>query len=180
MDRQTESNRFFVELGLAFAVLIAAFFCYWGITGFLGGTYENPFAYFDKLAAAFLRGDLHIRSTVRLDLTNYNGRWYVPFPPLPALLLVPYMWITDSSTVDTVLYSIVLSAFNVLMVYGMLTQLAKLGWAKIGRRDIIWLTVLFGLGNRPFIYGDAGDRLVFGTVGHIYICNFGHLARFGR
>ncbi|MEM9776868.1 MAG: hypothetical protein AAF902_19970 [Chloroflexota bacterium] len=129
-------------------VLIAAFVTYWGLATFLlAGTYENPFAYFDKLAAAFLRGELYIQSDIKADLTFFGLKWYVPFPPLPALLLVPYMWWTGAETADTVLFSIILSAFNVLMTYGILVQTAKRGWTKINRGDVIWLTVLFGLGT---------------------------------
>ncbi len=129
-------------------VLIVAFLLYWGIAEYvLGGTYENPFAYFDKLAAAFLDGELHIQSPVKADLTLYGRHWYVPFPPLPALLLVPYMWWTGAQTADTVLFSLILSAVNVMLVFGMLSAAVRHRLTQIGRSDVIWLTVLFGLGS---------------------------------
>ena len=131
-----------------FIVLAVAFLIYWGIaTIFLAGTYENPYAYFDKLAAAFLRGEMHIISPVKDDLTLYGRRWYVPFPPLPALLLMPYMWVTGASTADTVLFSIVLAAFNVMITYGIVSQAVRRGWSQVSLQDAIWLTVLFGLGT---------------------------------
>ncbi|MFK7801574.1 MAG: hypothetical protein AB8G95_08090 [Anaerolineae bacterium] len=128
-------------------VLCVSYLVYLGIANQLGGTYENPFAYFDKLAAAFLRGEMHIRSQIKADLTLYGSRWYVPFPPLPALLLMPYMWWMGKATVDTVMFSIVLSSFNVVVLYGMLMQLIRRGWTKISHGDVIWLTVLFALGT---------------------------------
>lgn len=139
-------------------VLIVAFLLYWGIAEFiLAGTYENLFAYFDKLAAAFLEGELHIQSDVKADLTLYGRKWYVPFPPLPALLLVPYMWWTGAQTADTVLFSLILSAVNVMLVFGMLAALVKRRLANIGRSDVIWLTVLFGLGSVHLYMGMQGS-----------------------
>lgn len=157
MDERINSNRF-IEWGIGLTVLATAFLCYWGIAELmLAGTYENPFAYFDKLAAAFLRGEMHIRSAIKADLTQYNGRWYVPFPPLPALLLVPYLWATGSSTVDTIMFSLILSATNVMMLYGMLNQLVRRGWSIIGRSGVIWLTVLFAFGTVHLYMGMQGS-----------------------
>ncbi len=129
-------------------VLVVSFLIYWGIAEYiLAGTFENAFAYFDKLAAAFLRGELFIQSAIKADLTFYGLKWYVPFPPLPALLLVPYMWWTGAQAADAVLFSLILGAVNVVLVYGMLVALVDRRLANIGRSDVIWLTVLFGLGS---------------------------------
>ncbi len=156
MNKRDEKTTFYDWLSYGM-VLIVTFLLYRGVAELLGGTYENPFAYFDKLAAAFLRGELYIKSDIKADLTIYGSRWYVPFPPLPSLLLVPYMWWTGAKTADTVLFSIILSAVNVVMVYGMLVALVKRGWSKLGRGDVIWLTVLFGLGTVHFYMSLQGS-----------------------
>lgn len=54
---------------------------------------DNPgLAYFDRLAASFLAGRLDLPHPEPLsDLTFHNDRWYVPFPPLPALLMAPFV-----------------------------------------------------------------------------------------
>lgn len=146
MTRNDQDQRFHWLSHLL--VLVVSFLIYWGIAEYiLAGTFENAFAYFDKLAAAFLRGELFIQSDVKADLTFYGLKWYVPFPPLPALLLVPYMWWTGAQTADTVLFSLILSATNVMLVYGMLVALVQRRLANIGRSDVIWLTLLFGLGS---------------------------------
>ena len=44
----------------------------------------QPCSYFDLLAAAFLDGKLYLEDPPKVhDLTPHEGRWYVPFPPLP-------------------------------------------------------------------------------------------------
>ena len=44
-----------------------------------------PVSYFHELAAAFLHGHTYLTAPAStVDLAYFNGRWYVPFPPLPA------------------------------------------------------------------------------------------------
>ena len=48
-------------------------------------------AYFDHLADAFLHGHVYLLDPpTTKDLTHFNGKWYVPFLPLPALLILPW------------------------------------------------------------------------------------------
>ncbi len=62
------------------------------LTAWMTGSVRSPIqAYFNDLAAAFITGRLDLVNPLStLDLTFYNGKWYVPFPPLPALLMIPW------------------------------------------------------------------------------------------
>src|SRR3712207_3909195 len=49
-------------------------------------------AYFNYLADAFLHGQLHLRLLPPdlHDLALFQGRYYLYWPPLPAILLMPF------------------------------------------------------------------------------------------
>lgn len=62
---------------------------------------HTPYNHFAQLAHAWLQGDLHLadgppKYAHNNDFALYNERWYVAFPPFPALLLVPFVWLSGS------------------------------------------------------------------------------------
>ena len=74
------------------AVVLAVLIVYVGTTRLTGRTTTPQVAYFDHLAAAFLDGQLYLEDPPGdSDLTRYNDRWYVPFPPLAAVLMLPWV-----------------------------------------------------------------------------------------
>src|SRR3954452_17750060 len=107
------------------------------------GSFSPPAApSFPALAAAFLPGRLdlvHPASTH--DLTPFAGRWFVPFPPLPALLVLPLVAVVPGFS--TVAFCAVLGAANVALVAALLDGLARRGWMALDRAAVFWLTVLF-------------------------------------
>jgi hypothetical protein len=114
-----------------------------------GGTGGNEFAYFDRLAHAFVNGrlDVDVGSGPNLDLVQADGKWYVPFPPLPAILLLPWALLSGSQIVNAVLFSVVLGTANVVATFGMLEALTKHGLSQLRQQDNLWLTLLFSLGT---------------------------------
>ncbi|MCX7683405.1 MAG: hypothetical protein N2508_15800, partial [Anaerolineae bacterium] len=99
--------------------------------------------HFVYLAEAFLRGRLdlvHVLSPP-YDLTPFAGRWYVSFPPLPALLLVPSVALFGLGVSD-IAFSVVVGALDVALFYRALRYLlpAESKWR-------LWLCVLLGAGT---------------------------------
>ncbi len=90
------------------------------------------------------------------DLTLHLGQWYVPPPPLPALLMLPYVSLVGSGNVNTVLFSIFFAAVNCMIVFLILDELRKRDWIKLGRGDLLWLVALFGLGTPHWWVGTLG------------------------
>ena len=69
----------------------AAFTAYLLPVSIWGKMETSAASYFNLLADAFLHGRLYlIDPPATIDLTLHNGQWYVPFPPLPALLMLPW------------------------------------------------------------------------------------------
>jgi len=128
-------------------VFTGALIVYWS-TALLGDNTRSPeMAYFDHLAAAFLQSQLYLANPPAThDLTFYAGQWYVPFPPLPALLMSPWVAWQGLAKTNTVLFSILFGAINVALVYLILQTLSKQRWTRLGQSGNLWLTLLFGLG----------------------------------
>ncbi|MCB0098916.1 MAG: hypothetical protein KDE46_24450, partial [Caldilineaceae bacterium] len=128
-------------------LFVVAWLFYWGTAVWGDNTVSPQMAYFDHLADAFRQGQLYLAHPPSThDLTQFAGRWYVPFPPLPALLLLPWVALRGLAATNTVLFSTLLGALNVLLVHLLLDALSRRGWSKLSTVDNLWLTLLFGLG----------------------------------
>lgn len=132
------------------SVLIFVFFaCLYVLSSrLLGRTETPPHAYFNWLADSFLHGRLDIvGQPSSLDLTFVDGRWYVPFPPLPAILMLPFVAASGPDGVNTVFFANLIGALNVTLVFLILEALEARKWIRLGSNQNLWLTALFGLGS---------------------------------
>lgn len=103
-------------------------------------------SYFNDLAYAFLDGRLYLEDPAfTMDLTFFEGNWYVAFPPLAALLMLPLALLNGPDSINTVRFTIFFSAANTALVFVMLQEIARRGWSRLREMDNLWLTVLFGL-----------------------------------
>ncbi len=73
------------------------------------------------LAHSLLHGhvDLIQIPPVTYDLLHYNGQWFVAGSPMPAIMMLPFVAIFGVGFSD-VLFSVVLGAIDVALVYGLL------------------------------------------------------------
>ncbi len=137
--------------GLAFAI-------YWFSARLLERTESPDAAYFNYLADAFLDGRLYLIDPPSTDdLTFFEGQWYVAFPPLPALLLLPWAAIAGVEQVNTVLFGALMGAINVVLAFLLVQTLARRGWTRLGLIDNLWLTVLFGVGTVHWYVSTLGS-----------------------
>ncbi len=114
-------------------------------------------AYFDQLAFAFLHGELHLaNTTVGYDLTYFDGRWYVPFPPLPAILMMPFVAVLGLEGFNTAIFSAVIGAVNVGLVFAVVRALTHRGWSTVGRSGAVWLAVLMAFGCAHWFVAPLG------------------------
>jgi hypothetical protein len=125
-------------------VLLAALAAYVATALAVGRTQTQSLAYFDALADSFLRGRLYLDPPPgTVDLTEHAGRWYVPFPPLPALLMLP--WRALGLPIHSVWFSVLLAALNVALVYRLMCAVCTTRPAEIGHEA----TRLGGHAARP-------------------------------
>lgn len=142
---------------IAIALFLAAFGIYWLSAALAGHTQSPESAYFNDLANAFLHGHLYLSNpTSTRDLTPFTGYWYVPFPPLPALLLLPWVAVSGVAQVNTVLFAAVMGALNVALAFLLLQALTRRGWTQLCATDNVWLTILFGAGSVQWYMATQG------------------------
>ncbi|HEY8923871.1 MAG TPA: hypothetical protein VIU64_05770 [Polyangia bacterium] len=80
------------------------------------------------------------------EIASRSALRYVSFPPLPALLMLPFVAIWKLAFND-VLFTALLAAVNPVLLFLLLQDLAR---RRLSRRSVIdnlWLTAMFGLGS---------------------------------
>jgi hypothetical protein len=146
------------RVGVAIVVGGLAFVCYWGVARYFDHATTPDVAYFNHLADAFLQGRLYLAAPPSTaDLTFHGGQWYVPFPPLPALLMLPWVALAGLETLNTVFFCALFGALNVMLIFLLLCGLADRQWTQLSIADNLWLTLLFGLGSVHWYMATIGS-----------------------
>lgn len=124
------------------------------------GRWNSPAkAYWDQLASAFLNGRLYLLDpSTTHDLTFFNGQWYVPNPPLPAILLMPLVWLCKNPDgLNMTLISAIIAALNVMLVYLFLQKCAQRGMTRCSLSANLWITAVFALGTNHWWLATLGQ-----------------------
>jgi len=120
----------------------------------------SGYSHFLALADSFLHGRLTVPPQQYHDVSFWEGRWYVAFPPLPAVLMMPMvalLGVRDAVRYD-VIFSIGIGVLGLVAVRGMLGRLGVTIHAR-------WaLVLLFGLGT---IYWSAVVSGAVWFVAHV-------------
>jgi hypothetical protein len=123
--------------------LFIAFLAIYGLTAGVSLGRHSLAPHFVYLAEAFLHGRLdlvHVPDPP-YDLTPFAGRWYISFPPLPALLMLPLVALRGLAVSD-IAFSAVVGALDVALFWLVLQRL-EIGDRRLG----IGLCILLGLGT---------------------------------
>jgi len=146
--RRTTSPLHRVWLSRTLCVFVACLVLY-GVTAGVSLGRHSLAPHFIYLAESLLRGRLdliHVPAPP-YDLTGFEGRWYVSFPPLPALLMLPAVAIRGLDVSD-IAFSVVLGALGVSLFYAVLVRQEAGGWGGCSQPSArVWLCVLLGLGT---------------------------------
>src|SRR5438093_1084704 len=103
---QTKKRRLIVVALCLIALAVYSGTAVWG-----KNTHPTYWVIFDELADSFLHGHLYLANPPSThDLTPYNGHWYAPFPPLGALLLLPWLALFGVSGTNGIFFSIICGA----------------------------------------------------------------------
>jgi hypothetical protein len=110
---------------------------------------QNHFVY---LADAFLHGRLGLSGggTALAEVVPYNGNYYVVYPPMPAILLLPFVAVWGTAF-DQALLSVILAGFCVAATWLMLKKTGA------NQNKALWLTVLFGFGTCFWFIASVGS-----------------------
>jgi hypothetical protein len=101
---------------------------------------NNPYILF---AQALLDGELTLSPTKRLaDVIYFQNNYYLPYPPLPSLILLPFVALFGAANVNTVAIATVMACISLYLAFKIFSRLG------ISRDYFNWmmLAVFFGTG----------------------------------
>lgn len=123
---------------------------------------HTPYNHFALLAESWLHHRLDLGSAPPLyaagnDFAFYADRWFITFPFMPALLILPWVAMAGSAenTLDG-LFFLLLSGLGPAGMYLTLDRIRRLGLGIVSRRAIIALTALYALGTVYFFTAIQG------------------------
>ncbi len=120
-----------------------------------GPTPDNHYVH---LADSFLHGELGVvgnRPPGTNDWALYEGKWFVSFPPFPALVILPVVAIWGLATRDAIFWAL-LAAGAPCLLFVYLRFLSERGESQRGTRDNLVLTALFAFGTVFFFVAVQG------------------------
>jgi hypothetical protein len=110
------------------------------------------------LAEAMLSGRLHLEGAPphRNDWARHDGKWFVSFPPLPAVLMLPGVAVWGLEFNDR-LFTLPFAAAGPALLLLLLNVLAARGRISRGPRERWLLTALYGVGTVHFFCAVQGS-----------------------
>jgi len=118
---------------------------------------------FVPLADAFLHGQLHVSDPMPWieHVDRAGGGWYVPYPPMPAVTVLPFVALLGPSF-DQGIAAALVGGLNVALLW---TLLGKIGVAPLPRRA---LTAAFALGSVHWWAAGVGTSWLFAGVNGVF------------
>jgi hypothetical protein len=90
------------------------------------------------------------------DIVARHDLRYVSFPPLPAVLMLPFVALAGLSFND-VAFTALWAAANPVLLFLLLRALRERGWSRRTPIDDLWLTVMFGVGSVYYFCAVVGE-----------------------
>lgn len=132
--------------------LITIFFVYL----FFASQFQFKFSttssnYFNYLAEAFLQGKLHLvsRPNNLSDLIFFKNKLFLYWPPVPAIILMPFVAIFGTNFSD-ILYTSIVGGLNCIIFYFVLNEIRKSRLIKFNRKAQVLTTLFFSFGTVHF------------------------------
>ena len=125
-------------------------------------TEHTPYNHFALQAEAWLRGRLDLGGPPPgyaggNDFSRFEGRWFVPFPPFPALLLFPIVALRGSAeAVADGRFFLLLAGVAPAVLFLALEKLRRHGRSERSERENVVLALLFAFGSVYFFTAEQG------------------------
>ena len=117
----------------------------------------EPTNYFHGLADAFLHGQLHLRNpSYTHDLVLFGGRYYLYWPPVPALVFMPLVAVWGGALSDNLVAALI-GTLNVWLLMQGCRVLSRRFSLGLQTRDVAALGVFWGLGTVHFYLSSTAD-----------------------
>lgn len=123
---------------------------------------HTPYNHFALLARAWLDGFLYLPHgppsySGNNDFASFNGRTYVVFPPFPALLILPFVWLAGRpENVQDGQFFLWLAGIAPACLFLSLDKLRRLGFSSRTQAENVGLVLLFAFGTVYFFSAEQG------------------------
>jgi len=123
---------------------------------------HTPWNHFALLADAWRHGRLDLGGpppayTGNNDFSQFQGKWYVTFPPFPALLIAPLVAVAgEPERVRDGLFFLLLAGVAPAVLFLALEKLRRFGRTQLGERANAGLALLFAFGSVYFFSAEQG------------------------
>ena len=123
---------------------------------------HTPYNHFALQAEAWLAGRTDLGGPPPAyahgnDFSLFEGRWFVPFPPLPAILLLPAVALSGSAAaVADGRFFLLLAGVAPAALFLALEKLRRRGDSERSERDNLLLAALFAFGSVYFFSAEQG------------------------
>ena len=163
-------NGFGSTAATAILLFLFALFVYASTAIHLDLATRSRTTYFPELAQAFLQGRLDLPNPpATKDLTLFAGKYYVSFPPLGALLMLPSVAWRGVDSINTLLFNAIFAALGVMCTFLMLETIKKLGWSQLRWWENALLALFLGFGTAQYY---LSTRLLVNLISHILTTAF--------
>lgn len=112
-------------------------------------------------AESFLQGrwDLHHVTSATTDIVTLHGKYYIVYPPFPAIALLPFVAIWGLHTSD-ILFTTLISACNLPLLYLLFEQARACGLTRRPRIENVIFSLVFFYGSLN-LWLSLGGRMWF-------------------
>jgi hypothetical protein len=122
------------------------YFCFFTVLHIPGilNFYSNDGAHNAYLlfAQSLMKGHLYLpEMPTHEDMIYYHRTYFLPYPPLPSLILLPFVAVAGSHVVNTVFVVLIMSCLNLYLIYKILLRL------QVKQEYFIWLMAAFFFGS---------------------------------
>jgi hypothetical protein len=173
-----DSRRNRVAIGAGVYVLATAVFFAFAVRSTLRD--HTPWNHFALLAESWLGGRLDLGGpppgyTGNNDFASFHDRWFVVFPPFPALLLLPLVaWARTAVRVQDGQFFLWLAGIAPAVLFLALEKLRQKGRSDCKREHNAALALLFALGTVYFFTAEQGTvwyaaHVVAAGLGALYL-----------
>ncbi|MBI3380082.1 hypothetical protein HY029_04970 [Candidatus Gottesmanbacteria bacterium] len=143
---------------LVLSVFIAVLIVYLGFAGRFKFYFPKTSRdFFTSLSYSFLHGKLDIPNPRYSpnDLSFYDGKNYLYWGPLPAILLLPASFLWGKNLSD-IFYTVIFGTLNVLLMYILFYEFKLFEKLKISTGNLILMTFCFAFGTIHFYLSILG------------------------
>ena len=103
------------------------------------------------------------------EISSRESIRYVSFPPFPAVPMLPFVAAAGLRFND-VLFNVVWGAFNPVLLFLLLRELARRGYSRRSLTEDVWLSALLGVGTVHFTAAALGQVWYTAHVVSVTLC----------